>query len=341
MNSSTNNLSVTHFGPTLAEPPTLSVLMITYRHETYIREALESVFAQKTDFAIEVVIGEDCSPDGTRDIIDLVCAQAPISVSVITSAQNVGMQKNFRRTLAACRGRYVALIEGDDLWLEPTKLTRQIQQLRNAPAATMSFHRAVVRYQPHVLVRVELGNEGSSAPENIPHLVGIEEVTSYQLVIPTASVVVHREIFNIWPDWADELPWADTLIFLIAADRGEIVYLEDAMSVYRITNNGASAGLHYNKVYKGFMLMLWRYLPLAREQNRKAIRAAHYRFFDNFADQLAANGATRDLGDLLRQQLRREICRLRPRAKTFKWWLSVEFPRTFQVTAMFKRFPNR
>src|SRR5262244_4151021 len=90
------------------DSPMASVAMVTYNHARYIRESIESVLNQKTSFPFELVIGEDCSTDGTRDIVFEYQRLFPQQVRVITSAQNVGGIENLRRIERQCRGRYIA-----------------------------------------------------------------------------------------------------------------------------------------------------------------------------------------------------------------------------------------
>jgi glycosyltransferase involved in cell wall biosynthesis len=93
----------------LAELPVVSVLMITCNHEPFVLRAIESVFAQDFNGPMELVIGEDCSADNTRAIIEDVCRKALIHVRLLESEQNVGMHANARCVQAECRGKYLAL----------------------------------------------------------------------------------------------------------------------------------------------------------------------------------------------------------------------------------------
>ena len=107
----------------------LSVCMITYNHENYVAQAIEGALMQKTSFDVELVIGEDCSTDGTRGIVFDYAKKYPEIVRIITSEKNVGAMQNFIRTLNACQGKYIALCEGDDYWTDPLKLQKQVDFL--------------------------------------------------------------------------------------------------------------------------------------------------------------------------------------------------------------------
>ena len=107
--------------------PQVSVCMLTYNHEKYIAQAIESVLMQKTDFDYELVIGEDCSVDKTREIVKKFQLKCPNIIKPIYHERNVGASRNcFEFVLPACKGKYIALLEGDDYWIDSLKLQKQI-----------------------------------------------------------------------------------------------------------------------------------------------------------------------------------------------------------------------
>lgn len=114
----------------LPDQPVVSVLMLTYNHAPYLAEAIDGVLMQQTDFPIELLIGEDCSTDDTREIALRYQREHPGLIRVITANRNIGMHENFRRIFRASRGEFVALCEGDDYWIEPGKLQNQVDLLR-------------------------------------------------------------------------------------------------------------------------------------------------------------------------------------------------------------------
>ena len=113
--------------------PLVSVLSITYNHAPYIAQAIESFLAQETNFPFEIVIGEDCSTDGTREIVFDYATRYLDRIRIVTSDKNVGGIVNFQRTLADCRGKYVAVCEGDDYWQHSGKLQMQADFLEANP----------------------------------------------------------------------------------------------------------------------------------------------------------------------------------------------------------------
>ena len=117
----------------LSKNPLVSVKMITYNHRPYIAQAIEGVVKQETEYPFELIIGEDCSTDSTREIVFDYQKRYPHIVRVITSAKNVGAKRNSFRTNKACRGKYIAFCEGDDYWHRSDKLKLQIGYLEAHP----------------------------------------------------------------------------------------------------------------------------------------------------------------------------------------------------------------
>ena len=105
--------------------------MITYNHEKFISQAIESVLMQKTDFDFELVIGEDFSIDRTKEICIFYKTKSPEKINLILNEKNLGMISNFINTIHQCKGEYIALLEGDDYWTDPYKLQKQVDFLEN------------------------------------------------------------------------------------------------------------------------------------------------------------------------------------------------------------------
>jgi glycosyltransferase involved in cell wall biosynthesis len=118
----------------------VSVAIITYNHEKFIAEALESVLMQVTDFRYEIVIGDDCSSDRTHEIIGDFQKNHPGKIRLLISETNIGVKKNLAQTIMACKGEYIALLDGDDYWTAPQKLRHQVGFLDSRPGCSFCFH---------------------------------------------------------------------------------------------------------------------------------------------------------------------------------------------------------
>jgi len=132
--------------------PLVSILMITFNQEKFIAQAIESVLMQRVNFKYEIVIGEDCSTDRTRDIVLEYQEKYSDRIKLLLQGKNAGMHKNFVDTYYACMGKYIALLEGDDYWTDPYKLQKQVDFLEKNPDFAICFHNMQIIYEdePHL-----------------------------------------------------------------------------------------------------------------------------------------------------------------------------------------------
>ncbi len=107
----------------------VSVSLLTYNHEDYIRQCLDGILMQKVDFRYEVVVGDDCSTDKTREILKEYSDLYPDIFKLILREKNIGVTSNLYDVLLHCKGRYIAGLEGDDYWLDENKLQIQVDFL--------------------------------------------------------------------------------------------------------------------------------------------------------------------------------------------------------------------
>lgn len=209
----------------------VSVLMIAYNHERYIAQALDSILSQEIDFEYEIVIGEDCSTDGTRRILRAYEKNFPDKIRLLLREKNLGMIANFIQTFEACQGEYIAILEGDDYWTSPHKLHRQVHFLENHPECSECFH------------NVEVITEG--APEK-NHLFFSNEMKSFYKLediaagnfIPTCSTLLRSEQFNRFPDWFASMPMGDWPLHVLNAEKGSLGYLPEVLAAYRVHAGG-------------------------------------------------------------------------------------------------------
>lgn len=211
--------------------PKLSVCMVTYNQERYIGQAVESVLAQETNFPIEIVIGEDCSTDATRSILEGLAARRPECIRLLLAEKNRGGKLNFMQTFRKCRGEYVALLEGDDYWTCSTKLQRQVDALDTRQDWAICYHPAEIIY-----------DDWRQAPGRWPATEQKPESTLVDLFnmdfIPTNAVVFRNRLFGDFPPWFAEITMGDWPLHILNASHGNIGFLPEVMSVYRVHSGG-------------------------------------------------------------------------------------------------------
>ena len=219
----------------------VSVIMTTYNHERYIAQAIESVLRQQTSFRIEIVIGEDCSTDRTLAIAQDYQSQYPEAIHIIRSEENVGWRKNYRRTIAAARGKYVALLDGDDYFTHRKKLQMQVEFLEEHPEAGMCYTRSE---------RIDESGTTTLYPES-------ECYTSLGEMLrrnpaENCTVVARRELVERYyqtirpeehPEWlTDDLP-----MWLWFATEAKVLAIDCPTAVHRVLRQSVSHNPDYRK----------------------------------------------------------------------------------------------
>lgn len=217
--------------------PLVSVCIQTYQHSPFISECLDSILCQKTDFPFEVLLGEDCSTDGTREICIEYAEKHPDKIrlflhtrdTVIYINGNATGRYNFTNNLTHAKGKYIALCDGDDYWTDTNKLQRQVDFLEANDDYAVCFHNAKIL------------KDGTLVDNYLKNRVA-ETTTILDLAqnnyIYTASCLVRNCFSGCLPDFFYTSPVADYPFLMIAALNGKIRYIDNVMSVYRIHDGG-------------------------------------------------------------------------------------------------------
>lgn len=215
--------------------PAVSVCVVTYNHERYLAQALDGVLMQRTAFPFEIVIGEDCSTDGTRAIARRYAAAHPQTITLIEREKNVGGNRNFALALQRCRGRYVALLDGDDYWTSSHKLQRQFDFLETRPQYVVCFH-AVKVIQESVPPRTWL-----SRPAVIRETYTLRDLLR-RYEFQTGSAMVRSAAIPPLPRWYSSLKVGDVPLFAMLAEHGSLGFIDESMGVYRVHVGGLWSG---------------------------------------------------------------------------------------------------
>jgi glycosyltransferase involved in cell wall biosynthesis len=113
--------------------PVVSILVVTYNHENYIEQTLKSIINQRLTYNFEIVVGNDASYDSSKSRIEEVRHQYNGLIKVVNHKMNIGFIQNYLSVLKYCRGKYIAFCEGDDYWIDETKLQKQVDYLEKNP----------------------------------------------------------------------------------------------------------------------------------------------------------------------------------------------------------------
>jgi glycosyltransferase involved in cell wall biosynthesis len=235
------NIQSVSQGDPREQNPLLSVCIITYNHEAFIAQAIESVLSQQTEFPFEIIIGEDDSSDDTRNIIISYRDRYPDKIRVILNNRSDVIYVNGRatgqwnliQTLSNASGKYIALVEGDDYWTDPLKLQNQVSLLEAHPEYTVCGHLVEV-----VGTKSEYFNEkllGQTCPEMFSIVDALNGPTVHTSSLVFRSFDVKKHI--AYP-YLLILPAADVLILTMLLDLGIGYRFDSAWSAYRLHSGG-------------------------------------------------------------------------------------------------------
>jgi glycosyltransferase involved in cell wall biosynthesis len=223
-----NNKVINHIDPLI------TINVVTYQHIDYIEECLKGILMQETIFPYEIIIGEDESTDGTREICMQYAEKYPDKIRLFLRERkdvvywnNIPTGSfNVLANIFAARGKYIAMCEGDDYWIDPYKLQKQIEFMENNPGCTMCTHAAIVidSYGNKIKAkRPSIGNK----------IFSIENSLIQKKREATSSFLYLAKITSNPPKWFIEAHIKDAPLYLLCAYHGFVGYIDEFMSVYR------------------------------------------------------------------------------------------------------------
>ncbi|MCA9182051.1 MAG: glycosyltransferase, partial [Planctomycetales bacterium] len=224
--------------------PLVSVWVITYNHALFIRQCLDSILAQKVDFAFEICLGEDESNDGTRDICKEYAQRYPETIRLYLRERNDPARKqcagawqfNFIETFKACRGKYIATCDGDDYWTDDRKLQKQVDLLEQHAEYSGCFHKIGVVDATGRIMQADTGY-----PPRRMEDYSLDYLLRYGNFSPMFSVVF-RNHNNVAPEWICGAPFGDMIVHAINLQHGSYGFIDEVMGHYRIHQGGLASG---------------------------------------------------------------------------------------------------
>lgn len=269
----------------LPEYPILSILCTTYNHEKYIATAVEGFIKQQIDFSFEILIHDDASTDNTPSLIRQYQSNYPHLIRAVLQREN--QKTNHHSSIAGVmsRGKYIAICEGDDYWIDSQKCKKQIEYLENNPDIIATTH----------LVKIVDQNNSELAdlryPECPDEYYTLDHYKRGLLPGQTGSIVMRNIFQNTFFDSSilyqlPQHPGDRPLAFLLAA-HGKVFVFQKVMSAYRyVSNEGSSFSAsvnkgnkrHYSKIKQKLYRKLTEYSHLQID-NQKAVQVVESIYF--------------------------------------------------------------
>lgn len=216
----------------------VSIDCITYNHEDYIADAINSFLMQKTNFDFEILIHDDASTDRTTDIIKEYAEKYPNIIKPMFETENQ-FSKGIRMietifNVPRAKGKYIALCEGDDYWTDPYKLQKQVDYMENHSECSMCFHGAEIIYADKKATDKLVRPYEKSCISTIEDIIiGGGEFCA------TGSILYPKELIMNLPEFYFESHVGDYPLQMILASKGQAYYIDEIMSAYRIGVKGS------------------------------------------------------------------------------------------------------
>lgn len=216
----------------------VAIFMVTYNHVNYIRQAVESVMIQRTGFKYKLFIGDDCSNDGTTEVCNELKVKYADKIELFVNPVNLGSLNNAKRTYQACfnsGARYIALLEGDDFWVDPNKLQKQIKILDDNQDYVLTSGNSIFLFDEDPL-RVEYYRPYWS--KCALSVLNTEDQIKFAPAFHTSTVVfrnlVNSEMLNFFCNTIS----GDITLFTLLSLKGKLHYEDEVLSCYRVHSGG-------------------------------------------------------------------------------------------------------
>lgn len=225
----------------------VSICCLTYNHEPYVRECLDSFINQNTEFKYEILIHDDASTDNTASIIREYQDKYPEIIKPILQKENQhskGIRVSATYNFSRAKGRYIAMCEGDDYWTDPLKLQKQVEFLDNNLDVNFSMGYVENYFQQTGEIR--------KRKINLPKRKGglYTRIDYIKFPFSQTSTFVFRNKKLEYPEWANKVHAADKTLVLIATGSGKIKLHNDYFSRYRVHNTNVTHTAKYDVYQK-------------------------------------------------------------------------------------------
>lgn len=233
----------------------LDVILITYNQEDYIKQALESILMQDTDFDFNIIVADDCSTDSTLASIKDYSEKTNINFIFIDNVKNLGYTENYKRAFASCEAEYIAIMEGDDYWTSPLHLQKHVDFLDAHKEYSMSFNR-------HDRLFVDRGYNDIpewNYPDSFRTITTNEMALGNQIGNLSCCVIRNRKIED---KVFDGYFFADWLLGMYLGMFGPLAQQKEVTSAYRVHDNGQWSRMSEEEQYQTILKMIDAYDPI-------------------------------------------------------------------------------
>lgn len=261
--------------------PLVSVFMMAYNHEKYIAEAIEGVLMQKTSFDFDIVIGEDCSTDNTRQIILDYQQKHPGKFKLLLHEENIGAMANQMAVLQACTGKFIAMCEGDDYWTDPYKLQKQVDFLEKNKSENVI---AVVTNCSTCDLNGKLTQDKRLVipPNNDPGIYNLHDFFKNNHFYPTLTIMFSSKYLNWIAFETSKLSnpfFGDWILFVLLHSKGNFGYIDEVTAAYRINPNSVTHTANAVNRWKSDFTIRKKLMKVLEKKYHAYLKSNYYSYF--------------------------------------------------------------
>ncbi|MAZ72134.1 MAG: glycosyl transferase [Flavobacteriaceae bacterium] len=276
----------------------VSICCICYNQHSFLPETLKGFNSQEIDFIIEVIIYDDCSTDGSREILKSFKESCKYPVTLILSEENRYSKGDriFPKTFKQAKGKYIALCEGDDYWTDPYKLQKQVDFLEANPDYSLCFHKVKILDKENGLVDDFITENRYEKIKKFP--ITQDSLYKYSNFIHTPSVVF-KNVVKKFPMELYLSPVGDYLLYFLLSKHGYLHRINECMAVYRYGHGiYSSASVKKKKIIgKQFQICLLSFIDseyIKKDIIQKTLNNIRYTENKNI-DNLTTTDLTREI----------------------------------------------
>ena len=246
---------------------TVSIFMLTYNQEEFIEQTIESILIQRTNFDFQIVIGEDYSTDRTRDICTKYASEHGKKIKLLPClSKNIGLIANYMRTIAECDGKYIAICDGDDYWIDSYKLQKQVDFLEKNPDYSIVYTALKKLYDDGKIVDYTYSLKKNKLDFN-------DLIFNNFIHSVTAMFRNFQSNGIILPSWINKFPFGDWQTYLwVLRDGSKIHFMADITAIYRMNIGVSSNYMRKNSAFIQLLLSVLKEVDTDKEFiNKKEI----------------------------------------------------------------------
>ncbi|PKD21129.1 hypothetical protein APR41_11990 [Salegentibacter salinarum] len=250
----------------------VSIFMLTYNQENFIAQAIEGVLIQETNFSYQLVIGDDCSTDKTMEICSNYASKHPKKIKLLLNEKNIGIGANYVKTYAECDGKYVAICDGDDYWIDPNKLQKQVDFLEENPDYKIIYTNNYSLFPS--------GKKTGPKKDDRPLTTDFQDLVLGNYMASVTVLFKNTPLTYKMKKWIPTSAYGDWPTYLLVLNRGgKIFFMNEPTAVYR-KDFGTSTELRKTKSKMGKINLSILEMLLDDEtfkKRKEILKAAIYR----------------------------------------------------------------